>query len=73
MRVKAEAIINWIDLNLPPLAWRIIAMKQMKVLLKYKISPANIDADTYFSAEIVEAIRVVVKVEYNKDLPNLYI
>jgi hypothetical protein len=73
MRVKAGTIIGWVDTNLPPLTWRIIAMKQMKILLKHKISPAKIDGDTYFNAEIVEAIRKMIKADYHKELPNVYL
>ena len=69
MQVKAEVVIKWADANLPPLSWRIIAMKQMKLLLKHKISPASINADTVFNTEIIEAIRVIVKTDYGKDLP----
>lgn len=70
MQVKAETIINWIDQNLPPLSWRIIVMKQMKLLLKYKISPTKIDGNTYFNAEIIDALRQLIKNEYDKDMPS---
>jgi len=69
MQIKAEVIINWVDLHLPPLSWRIIAMKQMKLLLKHKISPANINGQTIFNEEIVEAIRQMIKADYSKELP----
>lgn len=70
MQVKAEVVIRWVDENLPPLSWRIIVMKQMKLLLKHKISPAKIDADTYFNAEIMDALRALIKNDYHKDMPN---
>ena len=70
MQVKAETIINWMDANLPPLSWRIIVMKQMKLLLKHKISPAKIDGSTYFNDEIIETLRKVVKDDYGKEMPN---
>jgi hypothetical protein len=70
MQVKAESVIKWVDDNLPPLSWRIIAMKQMKLLLKHKISPANITPATYFNAEIMDTLKVAIKADYGKDLPN---
>jgi len=70
MHTKAEVIINWVDANLPPLSWRIIAMKQMKLLLKHKISPASINAETRFNEEIIEAIRQMIKADYSKELPS---
>jgi len=69
MQVKAEKVVSWIDTNLPPLSWRIIVMKQMKLLLKHKISPAKIDGSTYFNEEIMSALKVHVKEAYNKDMP----
>ena len=70
MQTKAEVIINWVDANLPPLSWRIIAMKQMKLFLKHKISPASINAETRFNEEIIEAIRQLIKADYSKELPK---
>ncbi len=70
MHTKAEVIINWVDNNLPPLSWRIIAMKQMKLFLKHKISPASINSETRFNEEIIEAIRQVIKADYSKELPR---
>jgi hypothetical protein len=70
MDVQAEKVVNWIDSNLPPLSWRIIAMKQIKLLISNKISPAKIDDKTYFNEVIMNAIRESVKNDYGKDLPN---
>lgn len=70
MQVKAEIVINWIDQNLPPLSWRIIVMKQMKLLLKHRISPAKIDSTTFFNEEIIETLRKAVKDDYNKEMPH---
>lgn len=70
MQVKAEVVINWIELNLPPLSWRIIVMKQMKLLLKHKISPAKIDGSTYFNQEIIGVLKQVVRDEYGKEMPD---
>jgi hypothetical protein len=70
MSVNAEKVIQWMDLNLPPLSWRIIVMKQMKLLLKHKISPTAIDKNTIFNQEIMSVLKQVVKDDYGKDLPN---
>lgn len=70
MQVKAEKVVSWIDANLPPLSWRIFVMKQMKLLLKHKISPANIDGSTYFNEEIISALKLHVQETYNKELPS---
>ena len=70
MQVKAQTVVGWIDTNLPPLSWRIIVMKQMKLMLKHKISPANINENTYFNEEVLSALKLHIKTEYNKDLPS---
>lgn len=70
MQTKAENVIKWVDNNLPPLSWRIIVMKQMKLLLKHKISPTKIDATTIFNEEIMTALKEMVKNDYGKDLPK---
>ena len=70
MKIKADAVIQWVDKNLPPLSWRIIVMKQMKLLLKHKISPANIDGTTYFNEEIMMELKQLIKNDYGKDLPS---
>ena len=70
MQVKAEKVVSWIDANLPPLSWRIFVMKQMKLLLKHKISPASIDGSTYFNEEIISALKLHVKETYDKELPS---
>ena len=70
MQVKAENVIKWVDDNLPPLSWRIIAMKQMKLLLKHKISPANINGTTYFNEEIIATLKKAIKDDYGKDMPS---
>jgi hypothetical protein len=69
MQVKAEKVVSWIDTNLPPLSWRIIVMKQMKLLLKHKISPAKIDDTTYFNEEIISALKLHIREAYNKEMP----
>ena len=73
MQVKALKVVSWVDTNLPPLSWRIIVMKQMKLLLKNKISPAKIDENTYFNEEIVSALKVHIKAEYNMEMPSFLI
>lgn len=70
MQIKAEKVIQWVDLNLPPLSWRIIVMKQMKLLLKHKISPASINGTTYFNNEIMDSLKQHIKETYGKDMPN---
>ena len=70
MAVKASIIINWVDTNLPPLTWRIVVMKQMKLLMTHKIFPAKIDEHTLFNDEIILGIRETLKKDYNKDLPD---
>lgn len=70
MQVKAESVIKWVDQNLPPLSWRIIVMKEMKLMLKHKISPASINGDTYFNEEIVVAIKQLIKNDYGKEVLN---
>jgi hypothetical protein len=68
--IKADTVIKWVDDNLPPLSWRIIAIDIMKVLLANKVMPAKIDSTTYFNPAIMDDIRKTVKDKYNKDMPN---
>jgi hypothetical protein len=70
MQVKALKVVSWVDANLPPLSWRIIVMKQMKLLLKHKIAPASIDENTYFNEEIVSVLKLHIKETYNKEMPG---
>jgi len=70
MQVKAETVIKWMDMNLPPLSWRIIAIKMMKILLANNISPAEINGSTYFNDEILKALGAQVKQDYSKELPS---
>lgn len=69
MSIKASKVIGWIDTNLPPLTWRILAMKQMKLMMSHKVFPARIDDTTIFNEEIVTALRDSIKKDYGKDLP----
>jgi hypothetical protein len=70
MQVKAETVIGWMDQNLPPLSWRVISIKLMKLLLKNNVSPTSIDGSTFFNDEILATLREQVKRDYNIDLPN---
>lgn len=70
MQVKAETVIRWIDFNLPPLSWRIIAVKHMRLLLTNNISTSDINSSTYFNEEILATLKECVKQDYNKDLPS---
>lgn len=70
VQIKADIVIKWIDDNLPPLTWRIIVMDIIKLLILNKIMPAKIDSSTYFNAEIINAIKKVVKEKYNREMPN---
>ena len=73
MQIKALKVVTWVDTNLPPLSWRIIVMKEMKLLLKHKISPAKIDESTYFNEEIVSALKLHIKEKYDKEMPSFLV
>jgi hypothetical protein len=70
MQVKAETVIGWMDSNLPPLSWRVISIKLMKLMLKNNVSPTSINSTTYFNDEILATLKQQVKQDYNIDLPN---
>lgn len=70
MQAKAETVISWIDANLPPLSWRLIAIKNMKLFVDHNVSSTKIESSTYFNQEILAALKAQVKQDYNKDLPN---
>jgi hypothetical protein len=42
MQFKALKVVSWVDTNLRPLSWRIIVMKEMKLLLKHTKSVPSI-------------------------------
>lgn len=70
MEVRAKAIIDWVDENLPPLSWQIIVMQNMKVFVKHKIAPSKFDDKTMLNADIVESINLSIKERYQKELPS---
>jgi hypothetical protein len=70
METPAKNVINWVNENLPPLSWQIIAMQNMKVLAKHKIFPSRIEDSTKFNAEILASINSFIKDRYQKELPS---
>jgi hypothetical protein len=70
VEVRAKAIMNWVDENLPPLSWQIIVMQNMKVFVKHKITPSKFDDQTMLSADIVQSINLSIKDRYKKELPT---
>jgi hypothetical protein len=70
MQVRAETVIGWIDMNLPPLSWRLIAIKNMKLFVDHNIASTKIDPSTCFNEEILAALKAQVKLDYNKELPS---
>jgi hypothetical protein len=67
--VKAKLVVNWVENNLPPLSWQIIVMQNMKVFLKYKVSPSKFTDTTELHPEIVSSINHSIKERYQKELP----
>ena len=70
MQVKAQTVIQWMDANLPPLSWRVIAVTQIKLFMDHNIATTKIDASTYFNDEILAALKAQIKKDYKKDLPS---
>jgi len=70
VEVRAKAIVDWVDANLPPLSWQIIIMHNMKVFVKNKIAPSKFDDQTMLSADIVKSISLSIKERYKKELPS---
>lgn len=70
MEVRAKAIIDWVDANLPPFSWQVIIMLNMKVFVKNKITPSKFDDQTMLSADIVKCISLSIKERYKKELPS---
>jgi hypothetical protein len=70
VEVRAKAIMNWVDENLPPLSWQIIVMQNMKVFVKHKITPSKFDDQTMLSADVVQSINLSIKDRYKKELPT---
>jgi len=69
MEIRAKALVEWVDQNLPPLSWQIIVMQNMKVFLKHKVAPSKFDDSTYLNREIVESINQSIRARYKKELP----
>jgi hypothetical protein len=70
VEVRAKAIVNWVEENLPPLSWQIIVMQNMKVFLKHKVAPSKFDEQTMLNADVVLSIKLLIKERYQKDLPT---
>jgi len=70
VEVRAKAIIDWVNENLPPLSWQIIVMQNMKVFIKHKITPSKFDDKTMLNAEVVRSINLSIKDRYQKQLPT---
>jgi hypothetical protein len=68
--VRAKAIIDWVDANLPPLSWQVIIMHNMKVFIKNNIVPSKFDDQTVLSDDIVKSISLSIKERYKKELPS---
>jgi hypothetical protein len=71
VQVKARAIMDWVDENLPPLSWQIIVMQNMKTFMKHKVAPSKFDDETLLNAEVVNSINLSIKERYKKELPFL--
>ena len=69
MEVRAKAIINWVEENLPPLSWQIIVMQNMKIFVKHKVTPSKFDDKTMLNADVVRSISLSIKERYQKELP----
>ncbi|GEM_PF-3388309 len=67
---SAQPILAWINEELPPLSWNIIAMKMMRQFLQHKIMPSQVNDHTELPDELVEDIRETIKSLYNQELPQ---
>ena len=67
--VRAKAVVEWVEQNLPPLSWQIIVMQNMKIFIKHKVSPSKFDEQTLLNAEIIQSINLSIKERYQKELP----
>jgi hypothetical protein len=70
MQVRAKAIVNWVEHNLPPLSWQIIVMQNMKMFIKHKLQPSKFDEATFLNVEVVQSIGACIRERYNKELPT---
>jgi len=69
VEVRAKAIVEWVEANLPPLSWQIIVMQNMRMFIKHKVTPSKFDDKTMLSADVVQSINLVIKERYKKELP----
>jgi hypothetical protein len=69
VEVRAKAIVEWVEANLPPLSWQIIVMQNMRMFIKHKVTPSKFDDKTMLNADVVQSINLVIKERYKKELP----
>lgn len=63
-------IKDFISGNLPPMTWNIVAVKVMKLFVKYKLKATAVTGDDEFPEELVMAIDTILKEQYKTELPK---
>lgn len=63
-------IKDFINDNLPPMTWNIVAVKVMKQMVEAKLKATAISPTDEFPDALVEAIDNVLQTQYNSSLPK---
>jgi hypothetical protein len=66
---NALKVMRYIQENFLPLTWNIIAMKCIKLMIQKKVSPTNMNAESEFDSELLEAIHRTLLETQGKGLP----
>jgi len=66
---NAKYVLDFIKKELPPLAWNMIAMKNMQYIVKANLKAIAIKESDEFSDELLDAINTTMKNDYNSSLP----
>ena len=61
-------IRDYIQKNLPPMTWNIVAVKVMKLMVKHKLKATAISATDEFPDELVSAINEILTNEYQTQI-----
>ncbi len=66
---NAKYVLDFIKKELPPLAWNMIAMKNMQYIVKANLKAIAIKETDEFSDELLAAINSTIENDYNSSLP----
>ena len=67
---KAINVKSWVDTNLPPLTWNMLAMKISTKCAAKGINVFKLNNEQYLCDEIVESMNFELAMRYNTNIPT---